>query len=337
MCVFTFQVLLESDLIKSSSEERSLLKNLGSWLGKRTIGSNQVLRGREIDPKSLNIELLEPCQSSQAYQPPNPLTMGILGLLAEIYAMPNLKLNLKFDIEVLFKNLGVDLKDVTPTSLLKDRARQVEGNPDSNKDVEVSQQQMVGEVKSGTISTLNEVELLLEVASASHAGGGSHILTQYAAPLQLSSRTLTEDEKLAVLGLSDHLPSARGLLQRQSSYSVSQLPTPASNIEQQVIVNPKLLALGQYLHFQSVVPIAMDRAVKEIVSGIVQRSASIATQTTKELDYAKELDETRIRNEAEAAHLMVASLANMQGTPTLLNLKSAQEFTSGFKYCKRTS
>ncbi|GFZ00409.1 transcription regulator [Actinidia rufa] len=244
------EVLLESDLIKSSSEERSLLKNLGSWLGKSTIGSNQVLRGREIDPKSLNIELLEPCQSSQAYQPPNPLTMGILGLLAEIYAMPNLKLNLKFDIEVLFKNLGVDLKDVTPTSLLKDRARQVEGNPDSNKDVEVSQQQMVGEVKSGTISTLNEVELLLEVASASHAGGGSHILTQYAAPLQLSSCTLTEDEKLAVLGLSDHLPSARGLLQRQSSYSVSQLPTPASNIEQQVIVNPKLHALGQYLHFR---------------------------------------------------------------------------------------
>ena len=82
-------------------------------------------------------------------------------------------------LQVLFKNLGVDLKDVTPTSLLKDRARQVEGNPDfSNKDVEVSQQQMVGEVKSGTISTLNQVELLLEVSSASHTGGHSHILSQ---------------------------------------------------------------------------------------------------------------------------------------------------------------
>lgn len=28
--------------------------------------------------------------------------MGILGLLVEIYAMPNLKMNLKFDIEVHF-------------------------------------------------------------------------------------------------------------------------------------------------------------------------------------------------------------------------------------------
>lgn len=57
LCVFFFQVLLGSELIKSSSEERSLLKNLGSWLGKITIGRNQVLRAREIDPKSLIIEV----------------------------------------------------------------------------------------------------------------------------------------------------------------------------------------------------------------------------------------------------------------------------------------
>lgn len=30
-------------------------------------------------------------------------------------------------------------------------------------------------------------------------------------------------------------------------------------------------------------PLAMDRAIKEIVPGIVQRSVSIASQTTKEL------------------------------------------------------
>lgn len=59
MCVYIyFQVLLRSELIKSSSEERSLLKNLGSWLGKFTIGRNQVLRAREIDPKSLIIEVI---------------------------------------------------------------------------------------------------------------------------------------------------------------------------------------------------------------------------------------------------------------------------------------
>lgn len=51
------------------------------------------------------MQILEPCQNSLAYQPPNPWTMGILGLLAEIYLMPNLKMNLKFDIEV-FNDIG---------------------------------------------------------------------------------------------------------------------------------------------------------------------------------------------------------------------------------------
>ncbi|XVF33558.1 hypothetical protein REPUB_Repub17cG0178700 [Reevesia pubescens] len=323
------KVLLGSELIKSSSEERSLLKNLGSWLGKLTIGRNQVLRAREIDPKSLIIEayekglmiaaipftskILEPCQSSLAYQPPNPWTMGILALLAEIYSMPNLKMNLKFDIEVLFKNLSVDMKDITPTSLLKDRKRELEGNPDfSNKDVGASQPQMVAEVKSGIISPLNHVELPLEVASPPNSSGHTHLLSQYAGPLRLSSGALMEDEKLAALGLSDQLPSAQGLFQAtasQSPFSVSQLSTAIPNIGTHVIINQKLSSLGLHLHFQRVVPIAMDRAIKEIVAGIVQRSVSIATQTTKELvlkDYAMELDETRIYN---AAHLMVASLA----------------------------
>ncbi|KAG2672226.1 hypothetical protein I3843_13G029000 [Carya illinoinensis] len=323
------KVLLGSELIKSSSEERSLLKNLGSWLGKLTIGRNQVLRAREIDPKSLIMEayekglmiavipftskVLEPCQSSLAYQPPNPWTMGILGLLAEIYSMPNLKMNLKFDIEVLFKNLGVDMKDVAPTSLLKDRKREVEGNPDfSNKDAGASQPQLVAEIKSGMISSVNQVELPLEVASASNSGGHSHFLSQYAASLHLPSGTLMEDEKLSALGLADQLPNAQGLMPAtpsQSPFSISQLPAPIPNIGTHVIINQKLSALGLHLHFQRVVPIAMDRAIKEIVSGIVQRSVSIATQTTKELvlkDYAMESDETRIFN---AAHLMVASLA----------------------------
>ncbi|KAH8488389.1 hypothetical protein H0E87_024164 [Populus deltoides] len=319
------KVLLGSELIKSSSEERSLLKNLGSWLGKLTIGRNQVLRAREIDPKSLIIEayekglmiavipftskVLEPCQSSLAYQPPNPWTMGILGLLAEIYSMPNLKMNLKFDIEVLFKNLGVDMKDIAPTSLLKDRKREIEGNPDfSNKDVGASQPQLVPEVKSGIISPLNHVELPLEVASPPNSGGHAHLLSQYTSPVH----ALMEDDKLAALGLSDQLPSAQGLFQAtpsQSTFSASQLPTAIPNIGTHVIINQKLNSWGLHVHFQRLVPAVMDRAIKDIVSGIVQRSVSIATQTTKELvlkDYAMESDETRIYN---AAHLMVASLA----------------------------
>ncbi|KAF8103354.1 hypothetical protein N665_0188s0292 [Sinapis alba] len=321
------KVLLGSELIKSSSEERSLLKNLGSLLGKLTIGRNYVLRAREIDPKSLIVEayekglmiavipftskVLEPCQNSIAYRPPNPWTMAILGLLAEIYSMPNLKMNLKFDIEVLFKNLGVDLKEVAPTSLLKDRKREIDGNPDfSNKDLglaHISQPQMIPEPK--TISPLKQIDLPLDVANSPNTDAPSKLLSQYVAPQRAYTNTLVEDGKVATLGLSDQLTSPQGLFHStpSPSFSFSQLSASLPNIGNHVVINQKLSGFG--MHFQRVVPLAMDRAIKEIVSGIVQRSVCIACQTTKELvlkDYAPELDETRIYN---AAHLMVASLA----------------------------
>ncbi|XP_077235419.1 transcription regulator [Tasmannia lanceolata] len=324
------KVLLRSELIKSSSEERSLLKNLGSWLGKFTIGRNQALRAREIDPKVLIIEayekglmiavipftskILEPCQCSLAYQPPNPWTMGILGLLAEIYALPNLKMNLKFDIEVLFKNLGVDMKDVKPTSLLKERVREIEGNPDfSNKDNSISQPQMVAEVNSGMMSTLSLVELQPEVTNPSHPTGHPNVLAQYAAPLHLASSPFGEDDKMGTLNLSEGLPSSQGHSQvapSPSPFSVSQLPTPFPNIGSDVVVNSRLNALGLQSQFRRILPTAMERAIKEIISPVVTRSATIACRTTRELvlkDFAMESDENRIYN---AAHLMVASLAD---------------------------
>lgn len=57
----------------------------------------------------ISLQILEPCQNSLAYRPPNPWTMGILGLLTEIYNLPNLKMNLKFDIEVTNFTLSIFL------------------------------------------------------------------------------------------------------------------------------------------------------------------------------------------------------------------------------------
>ncbi|XP_024989142.1 CCR4-NOT transcription complex subunit 1-like [Cynara cardunculus var. scolymus] len=320
------KVLLRSELIKSSAEERSLLKNLGGWLGKITIGRNRVLRARDIDPKSLLLEayekglmigvipfiskILEPCQSSLAYQPPNPWTMGILGLLAEIHAMPNLKVNLKFEIEVFFKNLDMDLKAVPPSSLLKGRVRKFEGNPDfSNKDVGSSQQHIVEEVNSTMRSDVNQVELPPEAAVPTYQGGHSHMLYQHAAPLHLPAVMLGEDEKMRTLGSCSQLSPAQGHQVAQLPFPVTQLPAPALNLLQPVNVNPELQPSHLDMHFQSVLPLAMDNAIKEIISSIVQRSASIASHTTVELilkEYSTELDENCI---LEASCMMVVHLA----------------------------
>ena len=64
---------------------------------------------------------LEQVKYSTVFKPPNPWLMAIIRLLVEFYNFVDLKLNLKFEIEVLLKNLDVDITKVEPTSMLKDR------------------------------------------------------------------------------------------------------------------------------------------------------------------------------------------------------------------------
>lgn len=45
----------------------------------------------------------------QIFQQPNPWLMGIMSVLAEMHGTPDFKLNLKFEIEVLCKQLEIQL------------------------------------------------------------------------------------------------------------------------------------------------------------------------------------------------------------------------------------
>ncbi|CAK9867154.1 unnamed protein product [Sphagnum jensenii] len=319
------KVLLRSELIKSSSEERSLLKNLGSWLGKLTIGRNQALRAREVDPKALITEayekglmiavipftskILEPCQSSLAYQPPNPWTMGILGLLAEIYALPNLKMNLKFDIEVLYKNLGVDMKDVKPTQLLRGRTREIEGNPDfSNKDSTHVQQQLQPVAPIPPESTGGAQ--MLPMLSQSEV----EFPQELPAPVPHPTAVVTV-ASLSQVSLKPELDSSCKVTASLVLYSYTscelglQVAMSIPNLAAYVVLNPKLATLGQQLQLSRIVPLAMERAIREIITPVVDRSVTIACMTTRELvmkDYAMEAEEAQTH---QAAKLMVASLA----------------------------
>ena len=55
------------------------------------------------------------------FKPPNPWVMGIMRVLAELHAIPDLKLNLKFEIEVLCKYLSLEISEVEPSQLLADK------------------------------------------------------------------------------------------------------------------------------------------------------------------------------------------------------------------------
>jgi CCR4-NOT transcription complex subunit 1 len=120
-----------------SGSDRTALKNVGTWLGTITLARDQPIKHKNLSFKDLLIEgydsgrlivaipfvckTLEPCIDSKVFKPPNPWLMAVASLLAELYHFAELKLNLKFDIEILCKSLELDLDSVEPTTVLRNR------------------------------------------------------------------------------------------------------------------------------------------------------------------------------------------------------------------------
>ena len=64
------RILLRGERIKNQTSERSLLKNLGLWLGRLSLARNKPIRKDELDVKALIVEAyeqvhLQPCTLSR--------------------------------------------------------------------------------------------------------------------------------------------------------------------------------------------------------------------------------------------------------------------------------
>ncbi|KAK7804455.1 hypothetical protein U0070_022073 [Myodes glareolus] len=109
------KVLLTSDKAAANFSDRSLLKNLGHWLGMITLAKNKPILHTDLDVKSLLLEAYVKGQQELLYVVPfvaKVLESSIRSLL-----------NLKFEIEVLCKNLALDINELKPGNLLKDKDR----------------------------------------------------------------------------------------------------------------------------------------------------------------------------------------------------------------------
>jgi len=295
--------LLRSPKITTSSSERSYLKNLGIWLGQITLSRNRPVLQIMLDCKELLLQgyetgkliavapflakTLEGAKNSVIFRPPNPWLMGILGVFRSVYNVDGLKMNIKFEVEVLCKNLGIRLEEIPLRGdILARRVAPIkERNPDFN-------------IKSAALSAQKGV-------SSGVGTGRGPVSSPGVQPLGLPSVPggLTGDDasRLAA-GTSD------------------QQDTMIPNLAAYVTVNPSLSQLLQSqggpglasLTTSSLkrwVPIAVDRAIREIIQPVVERSVTIACITTKEIvtkDFAMESDESKMR---KAGQLMVANLA----------------------------
>lgn len=130
-------VLLNSEKTMQAGNERNTLKNVGSWLGSITLARDRPIKHKNLSFKELLLEgfdsgrlpvaipfvckVLEACTKSKVFKQPNPWLMAVMSLLAELYYFGELKLNFKFEIEVLCKALEIDLGAIEPTTLVRNR------------------------------------------------------------------------------------------------------------------------------------------------------------------------------------------------------------------------
>ncbi|KAL3469528.1 CCR4-Not complex component, Not1-domain-containing protein [Aspergillus californicus] len=250
--------ILNSEGTLGSSTERSHLKNLGSWLGLLTIANDKPIKHKNIYFKGLLLEgydsqrltivipftckVLMQATRSTVFKPPNPWLMDIIALLMELYYYAELKLNLKFEIEVLCKDLELDHKTIEPSMIIRDRSANIEE----------------------TLSTANipdGLEAFEDIAALASIGQG------------------IRNERLSPAAIISTLPSLDKIL---------VLPSSASSM-----VDPN--ALRQIVHT------AVERAIAEIITPVVERSVTIASISTVQLvskDFAMELDEEKFRHAA---------------------------------------
>uniref|UniRef100_A0A8C7N3R1 CCR4-NOT transcription complex subunit 1 n=1 Tax=Oncorhynchus kisutch TaxID=8019 RepID=A0A8C7N3R1_ONCKI len=117
------KVLLTSDKAAANFSDRSLLKNLGHWLGMITLAKNKPILYTDLEVKSLLLEAYVKGQQELLYVVPFVAKVLESSLSGNPFSFihQHQHLNLKFEIEVLCKNLSLDINDLKPGTLLKDK------------------------------------------------------------------------------------------------------------------------------------------------------------------------------------------------------------------------
>uniref|UniRef100_A0A8C7GEK5 CCR4-NOT transcription complex subunit 1 n=1 Tax=Oncorhynchus kisutch TaxID=8019 RepID=A0A8C7GEK5_ONCKI len=273
------KVLLTSDKAAANFSDRSLLKNLGHWLGMITLAKNKPILYTDLEVKSLLLEayvkgqqellyvvpfvakVLESSLRSVIFRPQNPWTMAIMNVLAELHTEHDLKLNLKFEIEVLCKNLSLDINDLKPGTLLKDK--------DKLKRLE--------EQLSAPKKEAKPPEEMLPVVTAPSTPAATTTCSATGPPTpQFSYHDINV---YALAGLAPHIN-----------------------------ININIPLLQAHPQLKQCVRQSIERAVQELVHPVVDRSIKIAMTTCEQIvrkDFALDSEESRMR---VAAHHMMRNL-----------------------------
>ena len=141
------QKILNAESTMQSASERKNLKNLSTWLGSLTIARDKPIKHKNISFLEFLIEgfetqrlilvipftcnVLAQGTRSIVFKPPNPWVMEIVAALLELYFHFDIKLNQKFEIEVLCKELGMAVNEEDASTTIRNRPLHDEDLPRS--------------------------------------------------------------------------------------------------------------------------------------------------------------------------------------------------------------
>ncbi|XP_072946619.1 CCR4-NOT transcription complex subunit 1-like [Epargyreus clarus] len=282
------KVLLRTEKGIENFSDRSLLKNLGHWLGVITLGRNQPILHIDLDLKALLLEayhkgqqellyvvpfvakVLESCAKS-CFKPPNPWTMALISVLVELHQEPDLKLNLKFEVEVLCKNLSLDITELKPTMFLK--------NPENLKTIECQL----------SLEKQTKVQQVMMPPPPM-------IPTDTGVTIPIPAALIPTENISDILGI----PEPR--------FSYQEVNFTSNAFEQKITYNPHIALLQTYPHLKQFVKPSIERSIQEWIHPVVDRSIKQALTTCEQIirkDFAFEPNEVRMRI---AAHHMMRNL-----------------------------
>jgi len=314
------KVLLRSNKEAENFSDRSLLKNLGHWLGILTLAKSRPILSIDLDVKKLLIEayhkgplellwvvpfiakILESTAKSRIFRPPNPWTMGIIRALVELHQEPSLKLNLKFEVEVLCKALALDMNSVANAChdrcvlIREDLRLRVLAEPQLGSKVTAPQLPSVGNNRDG-----------LDTAFQGTPAG---------------SYASDSSESLVPKNRQQQLHHDSGVRVNASPPGVPVIPSPGvhvfnyhdisvnnvSSLAQLVVIPANVALFHQQPALKQLVRVGIERAIAEWVTPVIERSMKIAIITAEKMirkDFALEPDELVV---CRAAHSLIRSL-----------------------------
>lgn len=284
--MFMSVVCSEGQNLKENSNMRNMLKALGEFLGRLTLGRSLPLLRRDLDLRKLLMDAYQygrlvavmPVVTNimqQSYESPvyrslsNPWVKLVFGLLYEIYQLPNLKMMLAFSFETLCKTYDIKTDAVQPTGLLSSLSRLVEAaadfKPAATRDAMADTQQTA-----------------------------------------MQSSAMPQKAHTVAVPLPDTIDGGRGSI--PGGAPVPPPPPPSAGLHQHIKIPQELVPHAEQLHLVAITATCMDRAISDVMASAVERSVNISCKATASIvlkDFVQDPSEARLR---AAMRKMVAAL-----------------------------